>query len=254
MTVIGEKYAWAILARYAAECAALGPDTLIAVVAIGSLPGGYYRSGQSDIDAVLIVEDGSRAIWGSHDEPSTPLSSLNEEYLSKYAIPKDFGPFPLEASDLFPPYRDVELIEEIVRLKVQGRPVYGSFDLQQLPMPGRSDVLRSAVHFEKWFEEEFLPTQEPEDLSATACANTILIHLKRYLHLEHGIVEFSKPRIIGTYLRSDPPIACARVFALIEKMLEGCTPSQHQLILLRRGMVQIRDVINDHLGIPARFR
>ncbi|GAH08711.1 unnamed protein product, partial [marine sediment metagenome] len=54
MAVIDEKTAWKILKRYAEDCIQIDSSSLLAIYAIGSLPGGYYRPGQSDIDAILI--------------------------------------------------------------------------------------------------------------------------------------------------------------------------------------------------------
>jgi hypothetical protein len=58
MSTIDEKGAWDILDRYVADCLQIDSDTMMALYATGSLAGGYYRPGQSDIDAVLIVENG----------------------------------------------------------------------------------------------------------------------------------------------------------------------------------------------------
>ena len=95
MPVIVVPTAWQIPRRYLAECQEIDSTSLLAVYAIGSLGGGYYRPGQSDIDAVLLVKDGSEHIWGTPIAPSEALADINRRYLETYHIPKDFGPFPI---------------------------------------------------------------------------------------------------------------------------------------------------------------
>ena len=93
--VIFVPTAWQIPRQYLAECQEIDSASLLAVYAIGSLGGGYYRPGQSDIDAVLLVKDGSEHIWGTPIAPSEALADINRRYLETYHIPKDFGPFPI---------------------------------------------------------------------------------------------------------------------------------------------------------------
>ena len=56
MAIIDETTAWEILRRYVQDCLQIDATSLLAVYAIGSLPAGYYRPGQSDIDFTLRVE------------------------------------------------------------------------------------------------------------------------------------------------------------------------------------------------------
>jgi len=85
MATIDEITAWNILRLYSTECSQIHPASLIAVYAIGSLPGGYYRPSQSDIDAILIVPDGSAAVWGNSDTLSKKLAEINQRYQQHYA-------------------------------------------------------------------------------------------------------------------------------------------------------------------------
>ena len=122
MTVINERAAWKIVAEYVEDCLRIDCHSLLAIYVIGSLSGGYYRPGQSDIDAVLIVRTGSRSVWGDTDKPSKALQDLNRRYLERYVIPKDFGPFALQERELFPPYDPEKCLTcEIARLKLQGK-------------------------------------------------------------------------------------------------------------------------------------
>jgi len=78
MGIIGENKAWRILDAYVEDCLAIDSETLLAPYAVGSLGGGYYRPGQNDIDAVLIVRDGSENIWGTSETVSPALRALNQ--------------------------------------------------------------------------------------------------------------------------------------------------------------------------------
>lgn len=249
--VISERDAWEILRRYTKDCLEIDSDTLIALYATGSLPGGYYRPGQSDIDAVLIVEDGSERLWGDSEGWSKPLEELNRRYLKRYKIPKDFGPFPLQKRDLFPPY-DPEydvLTMEIARLKVQGKAVYGQFDMDTVPMPPAKDFLAGVQRFEEWCRDEFSKTNPPASMSPAACVNMILMHLSRFLRIERDIIEFNKFKVIPTYLDNEPPFANGEVFRLVEAFLASRTLTEANVQSLRIYVEELRPKMNACLGI-----
>jgi hypothetical protein len=252
MAFIDAEAAWNILFRYAEDCLKIDSPSLLAVFAIGSLPAGYYRPGQSDIDAVLLVQDGAEKLWGSCLEPSSELTILNRSYRERYRIPKGFGPFPISASDLFPPYdAHKELVCEIARLKIQGRRVYGCFDLDVIPMPTGSDVLADAQHFEEWWRDEFSPSATTEDLSAAACTNTVLLHLARFLWIKRDIIEFDKRRILPRYLDSEPPFIHPEAFSIVERSLTGIELSRREKDTLRAFALLLRTEINGLLGIQV---
>lgn len=250
MALIDAETAWEILSRYVDDCLKIDSPSLLAVFAIGSLPAGYYRPGQSDIDAVLLVQDGAEKLWGSCVEPSSELKILNRSYRERYRIPKDFGPFPVSASELFPPYDPhKELVTEIARLKIQGRRVYGCFDLDVIPMPKGSDALADAQHFEEWWRDEFAPSMTTEGLSPTGCANTILLHVTRFLWIKRDVIEFDKRRILPRYLDSEPPCVHPEAFSLVERSLAGMELSQRDEDALRAFALLVRTEMNGLLGI-----
>jgi hypothetical protein len=249
--IIDEKTAWDILRHYAKDCREIDRRSLIAVFATGSLPGGYYRPGQSDIDAVLIVEDGSERIWGSTEEACKALKELNLYYLQKYQIPKDFGPFPLQKRDLFPPYNpgiDV-LTLEIARLKLQGQAVYGQFDLGTVPMPTAEDFRAGARLFEQWCRDVFSKTTPREAMSTVACINTILMHLSRFLMIRRGIIEFNKRKLVCRYLDNDPPFVGAEAFRVIQRSLELRNIDEEDARVLRVYAAELQAKMNAYLGV-----
>jgi hypothetical protein len=250
---IGESAAWEILALYVQDCLKIDRDSLRAVFATGSLGGGYYRAGQSDIDAVLIVENGSQEIWGDLDEGSERLAALNHAYKERYQIPKDFGPFALQVGQLYPPYDPCSdmLPLEIARLKVQGVCVYGEFDLEAVPMPGVEDFRRGAARFETWFRDEFAPSHPISGFSEAACINTILIHLGRFLRIERGVLEFDKRALIASYLENEPPFVDEAALDMVEVSLASRGLSEPELESLRRYVARLRMQMNGYLGIEA---
>jgi hypothetical protein len=250
MALIDADTAWEILFRYVEDCLEVDSPSLLAVFAIGSLPAGYYRPGQSDIDAVLLVQDGAEKLWGCCSEPSSELKILNQTYRERYRIPKDFGPFPISASELFPPYDPhKELVCEIARLKIQGRRVYGCFDLDVIPMPTGSDALADAQHFEEWWRDEFSPSATIEDLSAAASTNIVLLHLARFLWIKRDVIEFDKHKILSRYLGSEPPFIHPEAFSFVARSLAGMVLSQRDEDRLRASALRLRSEMNGLLGI-----
>jgi hypothetical protein len=247
-SVISEAMAWKILHEYVQDCLRIDSDTLIAVYAIGSLGGGYYRPGQSDIDAVLIVADGSEGIWGDSEMPSERLKALSERYQATYDIPKEFGSFPLQPHELYPPYAEGVTLE-VARLKLQGKCVYGSFALDDVPLPTPDDFVRDFGAFERWWRDEFTKGKPIESLSSAACVNTTLMHLRRFLIAKRGIIEFNKRRIVPLYLENDPSFVDELLFELVTRYLEMGSASQDKLELLREHTRVLRDRMNALLGI-----
>ena len=253
MTTIDEITAWNILRHYSNECSQIDPDTHIAFYTIGSLPGGYYRPGQSDIDAVLIVSDGSEAIWGNSDTPGKRLAKLNERYKQDYGIPKDFGPFPLQPREMHPPYDpDKELTLEIARLKLQGKIVYGTFSLNDIPVPTREDFIRDFRHFEEYWDNEFSINTPVERMTSTQCTNTILMHLHRHLIIEKCAFEFDKRKIIPSCIDHDAPFLNKSAIDIVQKYLLSERISQQEIKSLRQYVSDLRYNMNKLLNISGK--
>jgi hypothetical protein len=253
-TPIDERLAWQLLERYVQDCLALDRDSLRAVYATGSLGGGYYRPGQSDIDALLIVADGSQEIWGDLEQGSERLAALNRTYRERYRIPKDFGPFALQEHELYPPYDPASdlIADEIARLKDQGVCVYGVFPLDDVPMPTAEDFRRCARNFEAWLEAELLAGHPISGFSEAACVNTILIHLGRCLRIARGVLEFDKRALVAAYLAHDPPFVDEVALGLVEASLVGERLSEPQVADLRRSTAQLRTRMNRYLGLSGK--
>ena len=215
---------------------------LLALYVIGSLGGGYYRPGQSDIDTVIIVSDSARMT-------EKRINRIAERYRKKYDVPKGFGSVMVRASQLLSPYTKSETDEfeftvELARLKTQGRAIYGEINLEDVPMPSKEDFIRDAVIFEKWAVREF-GYPGFDRLQIAGCVNSILMFLRRFLVIEKGIFEFNKFRMIDTYLRHEPPLVDEEAFDFIQKKLrDEAAGTQEDLLMLRACGARFRDYFN----------
>lgn len=213
MSSISREKAIEIAKEFANKISLIKGDSLVAIYAIGSLGGGYYRPGQSDIDTLIIFDD-------KVDYNKSVIKKVAEDYQKKYDIPKGFGAVIVHKNQLYPPYdKTDELVLEIINLKKQGLPVYGSFDTDSIPMPDREAIIEDANAFEDWRDKEL--TYSKSLLPMAACVNSILILLKRYLLIEKGIVEFNKFKIINTYLNNEPPVVNKEIFQLTDSYINA---------------------------------
>jgi len=118
-------------------------------------------------------------------------------------------------------------------------------------MPTTGDYLRDAQHFEEWCRDEFLPGNPFESLSPTACVNTILRHLSRFLWIEREVVEFDKRKLIPRYLANDPPFIDDEVFHHVGAFLDLRGLSETEIEWLRQHTEMLRAQMNAHLGIKV---
>ena len=241
-SIITEAKAMEIVREFSAEICHK-TSGIIAIYIIGSLGGGYYRPGQSDIDTIIIAGDDAAITQKQTDE-------IANKYHEKYSVPKGFGAIMIRLSELSPPYHikseaeDFEFTIEIARLKTQGKAVYGTISLDEIAMPTPRDFITDAIIMEKWFAKEFgYPMFDK--LQITGCINCILGYLRRYMMIERGVFEFNKFQTIEMYMRNEPPIVDMPVFDFIEKYLHGAViGSDDDLPMLRKCGVELRELFN----------
>jgi predicted nucleotidyltransferase len=216
--VISEKRALKIAHEFIDEITKINKDDFLAVYLIGSLGGGYYRPGQSDIDTLILVKDESVVI-------QMQLNEIAEKFHQKYKIPKGFGSIMVYEHELFPPYEksnseDFEFTVEIARLKIQGKLIFGTYDANIIPMPNREYFIRDALIMEKWFDKEYGYPMFNK-LGITGSINCILGTIRRYLVIEKNIFEFNKFNTINVYLKNNPEIIDENIFLIIGKYLHN---------------------------------
>jgi len=189
------------------------PGKIKAVYVIGSLGSNYYRPGQSDIDTAIITSFSREEIIPVIET----IEVIANRYQQEYDVPKGFGAIVFAEEMLFPPYiKEEELIQEILRLKTQGRLIFGEYDTNNIPMPDWQAVKDDILNFQEWVDSE--PAFEYD---STSFVNSTLIALKRYLLLKHHIIEFNKFLVIDLYMRNDPPMVNDEIFAFIDEYIHG---------------------------------
>lgn len=242
--IITEDKAYKIVEEFLEEILSEDRD-IIALYVIGSLGGGYYRPGQSDIDTIIIVRDDTFITQKQIDE-------IADKYHRKYDIPKGFGSVLIRISELSPPYLKSEIDEfeftiEIARLKTQGKAIYGLIEIEDIKMPSKKDFIKDALIMEHWFDKEFgYPIFDK--LQITGCVNCILGYIRRYLIIEKNIFEFNKFKTIDIYLQNNPPILNNRAFEFINYKLNNKTnDTQEDLYMLRACGIDFRDFFNTRL-------
>lgn len=200
-----------VAVAFAAEISEKYPGKILAVYAVGSLGGGYYRPGQSDIDTVVIADFTRKEVRNVRKV----IRSVADRYMEKYDVPKGFGAIVFAKEQLFPPYiKEEELIQEILRLKTQGRLIWGQPCTEDIPMPDWGAVKNDILNFQEWSD-----MQPPFEHSEVSFVNSTLMALKRYLLLKYHIIEFNKFKVIDLYLQNDPPLVNPEIFQFIGNYL-----------------------------------
>jgi hypothetical protein len=246
--MIGYDEALDIAKRFAEEVAGLFPDGVLAVFAVGSLGGGYYRPGRSDIDTVIIGN-------GRKGEPCSlrkEIRKIANRYQKEFNVPKGFGAIVMAEGQLYPPYvaKD-ELVLEILRLKTQSRLVYGDYDVGLIPMPDKRAIIEDARAFQAWVDGERAKRagESVEPWDTARFVNSTLMYMKRYLMIKHGIIEFNKFKVVGLYLANGPPMVDDEVFGFIGEALanEGVTTDGAKMLRMMEWGAEMARVINDEV-------
>lgn len=243
--LISESMALSIVSMFVNDITGIDGDGIVAVYLIGSLGGGYYRPGQSDIDTIIITKDQATI-------KQEQIDKVASDYWHRFNIPKGFGSIMIHEIELYPPYdrskvEDFSFSVEIARLKVQGKQFYQSYALSQVPMPNREDLIVDARIMQNWLNKEFgYPMFDK--LRTTGCINCILGSMRDFLMIDKGIFEFNKFKTIECYLKNAPPIYDLDLFREIVYYLKGQTTGE-QLLLekLQRFGINLRDYLNKYL-------
>lgn len=219
--MISYEQAISIAKQFANNVRDLLKDKLLAVFAIGSLGSDYYRPGQSDIDTIIITSLTREELKLYRKD----IRKLADSYQEKYNVPKGFGAILLAKEQLFPPYNyDEELILEIFRIKKQSRLIFGHYDIRTIPFPSKKDIIKDALAFENWRQEEHKKNPDFKINNNIMLVNSTLMMLKRYLMIKWDIMEFNKFKVVDLYMNNYPPYIDEKLFEFIEKSLhdENC--------------------------------
>ncbi len=130
--MIDESQAWGIAKFFARSVKKKLKSNLLALYTVGSLAEGDYIPGRSDIDTILITKH------SLPDCTKEKVEAMAASFKTRYSIPKSIGSVIIEERLLRHPYgADIDLMPEILRLKLQGKVVVGGYNLEKVPMPFR---------------------------------------------------------------------------------------------------------------------
>jgi predicted nucleotidyltransferase len=188
--MIDREQAWAIAREFAQEVGARWNTDVLAVLLIGSLATGAYRPGRSDIDTVVILRTGAT---GSID---AELNQLRDHYQATYAIPKGFGAVILREPEIRPPYLEIDIVPEILRVIEQGQLLWGDINRSVIPRPS-NEVISAYIHkFTEWLRTYYIDQRPADARTIDATVNTILYELRCWLWQETRIYVLDKGEVV----------------------------------------------------------
>ncbi len=195
---LSEAAVWSLLEGIAGRVQDAHLPGFKALFVIGSLAGGYYKPGQSDVD-LLALFAGSRPGEGEYKRQLEVLESL----VGNRPENLDIDILPCYESDLEKdPNTGLYIHADLVaRLLIQCRQLAGAYDLGNLKMPGPRD-----------FEAEF-PTQvrfwqanngAPETCAAPLQAKYLFLVLRFWLAALRNQLIYNKTELIAAYRQAKP--------------------------------------------------
>jgi predicted nucleotidyltransferase len=195
---LSEPAVWALLERIAERIQKADLPGFKAFFAIGSLAGGYYLPGQSDVD-LLVLFAGSRPVGGEYKRETKVLKSLVGPVPENLAIEI----LPRYESDLvIDPNTGLYLHPDLVaRLLIQSRLLAGRYDLSNLKMPGPRDFQAEFPSQLNWWRSNHGPQ---ETCTALLQAKYLLLVLRSWLAVFRNQIIYNKRDLITAYQRSQP--------------------------------------------------
>lgn len=193
--MIDESQAWGIAASFARSVKKELKSDLLALYIVGSLADGDYIPGRSDIDTILITKH-SLPDWAKEK-----VEAMAASFKTRYSVPKSIGSVLIEERLLRPPYgADIDLIPEILRLKLQGKVVVGVYNLEKVPMPSRKYIDRYMSRFYSWLRTHHIDKRPAASRTVDATINTILYELRFSIWCEKREYVLRKREVIPAFI------------------------------------------------------
>jgi len=198
--------AWEELTAFAGAADALRLNEVRAIFSIGSLPGGYFRPGQSDLD-VLVLFKGAPDAEAVFSKAQQAEKERLEAFLLR-AEPYDMELIFLHESRLQrdPQTGRLPYADFVQRLLSQSKLLWGAFELSSLEAPGKEDF---ACAFKRYLE--YLRKKHGDDFIKQGILTELLKHvlvlMRTYLQVQRGMLEYDKTQLARRYRASNPTIA-----------------------------------------------
>ncbi len=195
---VSEPAVWSFLEKVSERVQKADLPGFKALFVIGSLPGAYFKPGQSDVDLLALLA-GSRPDVSDYRKQAELLESLLGE------IPEglEVDILPRYESDLATsPQTGLYLRPDLVaRLLVQSRLLTGSYDLSQLRMPGPADFQADFPSQLRWWQANHGAV---EACAAPLQAKYLLLVLRTWLAVLRNQLIYNKTELIAAYRKTSP--------------------------------------------------
>ncbi len=196
-----ETQAWELLNLITLRVVSAHLPGLRSVMAIGSLPGGYFRPDQSDLDMVVLFNEipaDSQSELMLREKllelssQNLPITGFDLECLPRY-VP-DLGRNPVDNLLYYP--------DLVARLKLQGHQLYGNYPLDTLEMPSRADWKKELGQFLIHWGQK--PPETAQSIQGTVKYTLTLMRF--YLAIERHAVQYNKFKLVDAYDANKPVI------------------------------------------------
>ena len=246
---MNEEQAWTLLHEFAREASSIDPSRIKAIIAIGSLPGGYYRQGQSDLDVVIIMADANQASGLAKTNFLTAIRETTSKFQSCCDEETKLEAVLVRESELSATNAEGFLANPQlnVRLKVQGHILFGGYDLGLVPMPLPHDLLNEFRQNETRDISDGETQDEQPDPSGLIKYAFYLI--RSYLSIVHVVFDFNKLTLLDTYKKHTPPYEDETFFELINKSLTGEQLDPQEIAELNMHVNNLRLKITSQLRL-----
>lgn len=214
---LDETAIWAALEELSQRFLKAPLERFKALFVIGSLAGGYFQPGRSDVDLVALFA-GQRPA----PERVTELAELLERILMQYAPGFEVEILPRFESDLEEDpksglYQNPDLA---ARLLIQSRLLAGSYPLGQLRMPGPADFQASFPDHLSWWR---IHHGAVETMSPLLQAKYLLMILRFWLAVLRGNLVYRKQALVERYKDAQP---CASLSPSLESLVTSYLESK----------------------------
>lgn len=196
--------------RYVALVSSTVGEHIEAVLLLGSLATGSYVPGPGDIDQVTIFRDSApkeaeESVLLSRDDTMAAFGRAINISTVAYRRSQLVGPWTIDW-DLDPATKHLVTVpEELLRIHDHGRIVYGTLDIQRLPIPSRDEMIAYHTRWRGWneaYQRKYGPL--PETLSARLAVQSVLSKAIWHYYFATGRTCFNK-HTIARRLKAEVP-------------------------------------------------
>ncbi len=243
LTENAQSVAWQELHRISGQIRALQSPEIRAVFAIGSLPGGYFRPGQSDLDVVVILA-------GSPPQDEARCNALQQLSVTIRDLASAAKPYELEATFVY----ESELMRDpktgvlpradfASRLLTQSQVLMGEFDLQKIDNPLPQDFIPIAERYLEYRREKYGPASFGT-VPLPELVKHILTLMRYYLIIKRQHVQYNKFQLVQDYERFAPELPMPTALkTVILRFLQDKSIQPEEVATFRKELPQFEQAL-----------